>query len=159
LETRRPDRVEEPTLCFTRAIIEDVVSYENDSVVISVVIAGRKVHRVLIDQGSLANVMFWKTFINFQLSPDQLRPYDGCLVGFPGDQVEVQGYVALRTTFLDENTTRIITIRYIVVNMPFAYNLLLGRPSLNRLGAVASTTHMRMRLPSEEGGVIIVKAN
>ena len=33
-------------------------SLDNDPVVISVVTAGRKVHRVLVDQGSSASVMF-----------------------------------------------------------------------------------------------------
>jgi len=82
-----------------------------------------------------------------QLSPDQLRPYDGFLVDFVGDQVEVRGYVEIRTTLYDDTTTRTITIRYLVVNVSSAYNLLLGRPSLNRLGAVASTTHMKMKCP------------
>jgi len=88
-----------------------------------------------------------------------LRPYDGCFVSFAGNQVEVQGYVELRTTFVDENVTMTITIRYIVYNVPSAYNFLIGQPFLNRLGVVASTTHMRMRVPSEEGGVITIKDN
>jgi len=33
------------------------------------------------------------------LSPDQLRPYTGCLYCFAGDQVEVRGHLELRTTF------------------------------------------------------------
>jgi len=88
-----------------------------------------------------------------------LRPYDGCLVGFSGDQVEVRGYVELRTTFSNESAARTITIRYIVVNVSSAYNLLLGRPSLNRFGVVASTAHMKMKLPFLEGGVITIKVN
>ena len=36
---------------FTRADLQDVVSHDNDPMVISVVTAGRKVHRVLVDQG------------------------------------------------------------------------------------------------------------
>ena len=92
-------------------------------------------------------MMFWETFVNLQLSSDQLRPYDECLVDFAGDQVKVRGFFELRTTFADENAARTITIRYIVVNVPSAYNLFLGRPSPNKLGAIASTTHMRMKLP------------
>ena len=106
--------------------------------VIFVVITWRKVHRVLVDRGSSAGVKFWAAFTNLQLSLDQLRPYDECLVGFVGDRVEVRGYVELRTTFSDESAATTITIRYIVVNASSAYNLLLGRSSLNRLGAVAS---------------------
>jgi len=62
------------------------------------------------------------------------------------------------TTFSEESVTRTIIIRYIVVNVSFAYNLLLGRPSLNRLGAVALTAHMKIRMPSSEGRVITIKA-
>jgi len=79
-------------------------------------------------------------------------PYNGCLVGFTHDQVEVRGYLELGTTFSDENTTKTITVKYIVANASFAYNLLLGRPSLNRLGAVASTTHMKMKLSCRKEG-------
>ena len=81
------------------------------------------------------------------------------MVGFVGDQVEIRGYVELRTTFADENVARTIVIRYIVVNVSFAYNLLLGQASLNMLRVVASTAHMRIRLPSDEGGVITIKAD
>jgi len=72
-------------------------------------------------------------------------------VGFAGDQVEVRGYINLRTTFSDEEAARTIVVRYIVINIPSAYNLLLGRPSINRLGVVASTKHIKMKLPSLEG--------
>jgi len=128
-------------------------------VVISVVTARRKVHCVLVDQGSLADVMFWTTFNKLQLSPDQLRPYTGCLYGFVGDQVEVRGHLELRTTFTDGVLSRIENIRYLVVNAPSAYNILLGRPMLNRLRAVASTRHMKMKLPDLGGKVITIKSD
>jgi len=73
--------------------------------------------------------------------------------------VEVRGYIDLRTTFSDEEAARTIVVRYVVVNTPSAYNLLLGRPSLNRSGAAASTKHMKMKLPSLEGRVITIKSN
>ena len=69
----------------------------------------------------------------------------------------MRAYVELRTTFFDENATRTVTVKYIVLNTPSAYNLLLGRPSLNRLGTVTSTAHMKLKLPSPEGRVITMK--
>ena len=86
-----PDQPAEPDLCFTKADLGDVVPYEDDPIVISIVTVGRRVHRVLIDQGSSVDVMFWVTFNKLQLSLDQLRPYNDCLFGFVGDQVEVRG--------------------------------------------------------------------
>jgi len=73
--------------------------------------------------------------------------------------VEVRGYIDLRTTFSEEEAVRTIVIRNVVVNNPSAYNLLLGRPSLNRLGVIASTKHMKMKLPSLEGKVITKRSN
>jgi len=73
--------------------------------------------------------------------------------------VEVRGHLELRTTFIDGDASRIVNIRYIVVNAPSAYNILLGRPSLNRTRAVASTRHMKMKLPSLECSVITIKSD
>ena len=159
VEAQESDQTPEPNLVFTKADLQDVIPHDNDPVVISIVIVGRKVHRVLVDQGSSADVMFWSTFNKLQLSLDLLRPYDGCPYGFAGYQVEVQGHVEFRTTFTDERTSRTANIRYLVVNAPSAYNILLGRPALNRIGAVVSSRHMKMKLPSLEGTVITMKSD
>ena len=55
--------------------------------------------------------------------------------------MEVRGYLELRTTFTDGTASRTENIRYLVVNANSAYNILLGRPALNRLGGVVYTTH------------------
>ena len=73
--------------------------------------------------------------------------------------MEVRGHVELRTTFTDGTKSRIVNIRYLVVNASSAYNILLGRPALNRIGAVASTRHMKMKLPSIERGVITIMSD
>ena len=116
-------------------------------------------HRVLVDQGSSADVMFWSTFNKLRLSLDLLRPYTGCLYGFADNQVEVRGYLELRTTFTDGTASCTESIRYLVVNANFAYNIFLGRPALNRLNAVASTCHMKMKLPDLSGKVIVIKSD
>jgi len=146
VEAQKLDQTPEPDLVFTKTDLQDVVPQDNDPMVISVVTVGRKVHRVLVDQGSSTNVIFWLTFNKLQLSPDQLRPYGGYLYGFTGDQVEVQGHIELRTTFTDGTTSRTANIRYLVVSTPSTYNILLGRPTLNKIEAVASLRHKKMKL-------------
>jgi len=146
-------------IAFTKGDLRDVVPHDNDPIVISLVTAGRKVHRVLVDQGSSADVMFWPTFNNLQLPLDQLRPYGGCLYGFASDHVDVRGYIELRTMFTDEAASWTDKIKYLVVNTPSAYNILLGRPTLNRIGVVPSTRHMKVKLPSMEGVVITIRSD
>ena len=72
---------------------------------------------------------------------------------------EVRGYLELRMTFTDGTTSRTKSIRYLVMNANSAYNILLGRPTLNRLRAVASTCHMKMKLPDLSGRVIVIKSD
>ena len=151
VEVQEADNTPDVDLVFTKADRQDVVPHDNDPMVISVVTARRRVHHVLVDQGSSADVMFWSTFNKLQLSPDHLRPYTSCLYGFAGDQVEVRGHIELRTTFTDGTTSCTTNIRYLVVNAPLAYNILLA--------AEASTRHMKMKLPSLEGTVITIKSD
>ena len=146
-------------ITFTKEDLRDVVPHDNDPIVVSLITAGRKVHRVLVDQGSSVDVMFWPTFTQLQLPLDQLRPYGGYLYGFASDQVEVRGYIELRTTFTDGAASRTEKIKYLVVNAPSAYNILLGRPTLNRIGVVPSTRHMKVKFPSMEGVVITIKSD
>ena len=85
VKVQETDQTPDVDLVFTKADRQDIVPHDNDPVVVSVVTVGRRVHRVLVDQGSSTDVMFWSTFNKLQLSPDQLRPYTGYLYGFAGD--------------------------------------------------------------------------
>jgi len=62
VEGQRSDQTPEPDLVFTRTDLQNVVPHDNDPVLIAVVTVGRKVHHVLVDQGSSTDVMFWSTF-------------------------------------------------------------------------------------------------
>ncbi|RDX83160.1 hypothetical protein CR513_35957, partial [Mucuna pruriens] len=48
---------------------------------------------------------------------------------------------------------RTIPMLYTVVDVHASYNIIMGRPTLNRLGAVVSTLHLCMKYPvGQEGG-------
>ena len=76
-----------------------------------------------------------------------------------GRPVEVCGHLELRTTSTDGVVSRTENIRYLVVNAPSAYDILLGRPTLNRLRAVVSTRHMKIKFPNLGGKVITIKSD
>jgi len=58
VEGQEVDHTLDVDLIFTKADRQNVVPHDNDPMVISVVTVGRRVHHVLVDQGSLADVMF-----------------------------------------------------------------------------------------------------
>ncbi|KAL0291865.1 UNVERIFIED_CONTAM: hypothetical protein Scaly_2617400 [Sesamum calycinum] len=42
-------------------------------------------------------------------------------------------------------------VKFLVVKAPSAYNIILGRPSLNLFRAIASTFHMKLKFPTSVG--------
>jgi len=87
------------TLSFTKEDLEDVFPHENNLVVISVVMISQCIHRVLVDLGFSAGVLFWDAFVAMGGSMDELEPYEGVLIGFSREPVQVCGYLEARITF------------------------------------------------------------
>ncbi|GAU31015.1 hypothetical protein TSUD_393000 [Trifolium subterraneum] len=95
-----------------------------------------------------------------QLSSEQLQPYHGTLVGFTGDQAEVMGHITLLTTFGERDNTKTVKVRYLVVRTPFtSYNIIIGRPAFNALGAAMSTLYLSIKYLLDNGGVGILRGN
>ena len=69
----------------------------------------------------------------------------------------LKGYVDLKVSFRQKPNIKAVMIRFIVVDCPSAYNAILGRPTLNHLGAILSTVHLAMKFPGEKGSVITVR--
>ena len=45
---------------------------------------------------------------------------------------------------------------FLVVDQPSAYNIIVGRPTLNRLKAITSTYHLMMKFPTEKGIAVML---
>ncbi|GAU39516.1 hypothetical protein TSUD_68800 [Trifolium subterraneum] len=101
-----------------------------------------------------------EAFKAMQLAGEQLQPYKGTLVGFGGEQVEVMGHVTLLTTFGEKESAKTIKVRYLVVKTAFtSYNIIIGRPTFNTLGAVLSTLYLSMKYPLDDGRVGTVRGD
>jgi hypothetical protein len=100
-----------PDLSFTKEDKREVMPHDDDPLVIQVQILNCDVKRVLIDSGSSADIMYWEAFKAMQLSNEHLMPYNGTLVGFAGEQVEVMGYTTLLTTFGENDNAKTIKVR------------------------------------------------
>nr|KYP34166.1 hypothetical protein KK1_044912 [Cajanus cajan] len=147
-----------PPITFTDQDFQGIDPVQDDPMVISVEINNCIVKKTLVDQGSSADILYWKTFEQLGIPEQELTPYDEPLVGFSGERVDTRGMIDLYTYFGDDQR-RQIKVHYVVVHANTSYNILLGRPSLNKLRAIVSTPHLAMKFPSEEGTVITVHAD
>ena len=71
------------------------------------------------------------------------------LVGFRGMRVFPIGAVTLTITVGDYPQQITKEVTFLVVNCSFAYNTILGRPTLNSWKAVTSTYHLMIKFPTD----------
>ncbi|XP_020206034.1 uncharacterized protein LOC109791179 [Cajanus cajan] len=133
---------------------------QDDPMVISVEVHNCIVKKTLVDQGSSTDILYWNTFVQMGILEESLESYHEPLVGFSGERVMTRGCIDLYTRFsFDQKTFREVKICYIVVHASTSYNILLGQPSINALGAIVSTPHLCVKFPSRDGQVITVHAD
>ena len=101
----------------------------DDPLVIKVVVANKPIHRVLVDNGSSADIIFASAFKKMGIGREKLEPINACLRGFSGERVLPLGSIQLVLTLGDPPCQATITVRYLIVDAPSAYNMLLGKPS------------------------------
>ncbi|KAL2243569.1 UNVERIFIED_CONTAM: hypothetical protein Sindi_0474900, partial [Sesamum indicum] len=122
------------------------VGSPNDPMVIKMDIANFIVHKVLVDSVSSADVID-----KMGLGNAKLEPVRTPLVGFGGSEVASLGMIELPVSIGVEPRRRTLMVKFLVVDTPFTYNVILGRPGLNSFQAVVSTYHMKMKCPTENG--------
>ena len=123
----------------------------DDPLVIRVVVANKIVHRVLVDNGSSADIIFALAFDKMGIEREKLEPINAHLWGFFGEIVLPLGSIQLVLTLRDPPCHATTAVRFLIVDAPSAYNILLGRPSLNAIRVVPSAYHMVIKFPTTNG--------
>lgn len=70
----------------------------DDPLVIMIMIKGFNMRRVLVDNGSSADIIYLSAFQQIKLDPKRLRPFKSPLVSFSRDKVYPRGIVTLTVT-------------------------------------------------------------
>ena len=123
----------------------------DDPLVIRVVVAKKTVHRVVVDNDSSTNIIFMLAFHKMGIGREKLEPVNTHLRGFSGERVLPLGSIQLVVTLGDPSCQATTAVRFLIVNAPSAYNILLDRPSLNAIRAIPSAYHMVIKFPTANG--------
>ena len=100
--------------------------------------------RVLVDQGSGAEIMYPDLYKRLKLKPEDLASYDSPLLGFDWKTVIPKGQIRLPVQVRSE----VVEVDFIVVDAYSPYTAIVARLWLHAMGAVSSTLHLKVKYPS-----------
>ncbi|XP_070034715.1 uncharacterized protein [Nicotiana tomentosiformis] len=143
---KRLQEVAEDDITFTEEDADGLLLPHNDALVISLNILDFNIKRVLVDPGSLDNIIQWRVLEKAKLTGSIILATK-LLTEFNLASVTTQGEILLPT-----NTEGVMkTTLFKVEDGDMGYNIILGRPWLHEMKAVPSTHHQLLKFPTTEG--------
>ena len=139
------------SITFSDSDMEGCQHPHDDPLVVRAVVANKTVHWVLVDNGSSTDIIFASAFDKKGIGRERLEPVNTHLRGFSGEKLLPLSSIQLVLTLGDPPCQATKTTRFLIVYTPFAYNMLLGRPSLNAIKAIPSAYHKMIKFPTVSG--------
>ncbi|KAL5548830.1 hypothetical protein UlMin_004061 [Ulmus minor] len=151
-------RLSDDPIIFTESKARGLWHPHTDAIVVTLRIAGRKVFRILVDNGSSADILFKSTFNRMNLVGVKIEPTASSLSGFTGDSISSEGILNLPVELGSNPCQHIQAVDFVLVDCPSPYNAIIGRPTLNKIRAVTSTYHLLVKFPTV-GGIGILRGD
>ena len=141
----------ESAISFMNEEAKKIHHLHDDAIVITLLIVDYTTRRVLVDNGSSVDILYYPAFEQMRLRRDQLRPVCSPLIGFGGMKVQLVSTITLPImvgSYLQQITKE---VNFLVVDCSSSYNAIIGRPTLNSWKAVTSTYHFLVKFLTEYG--------
>jgi len=119
----------------------------NDPLVITLTIGDFNVERVLVDMGSTLDIIFLTTLREMKIDMTQIVPTPRPVLGFSGETTMTLGTIKLPVRA--KGVTKIVD--FSITDQPTVYNAIIGTPWLNQFRVVASTYHLCLKFPTNDG--------
>ena len=124
-------RRESPIIGFSEEDARRLHHPHDDALVVNIRIKDYNMHRVLVDNRSSADILYYPAFQSMGIGKERLIPKNAPLIGFGGTKVLPLGAITLSVVV--GNCPRQIAkdVTFLVVDYSSPYNAILGRPTLN----------------------------
>jgi hypothetical protein len=113
------------------------------------------VGRVLVDNGSSADILTWQCFSDMGFKRDDLQKVEHPLYGFCNKRIEALGKIDVNVTFGQDATMRTEVITFDVVDFVYLYNAIFGRNTINKFAAVIHQGYLLMKIPTVTGVISV----
>uniref|UniRef100_A0A803KUG0 Uncharacterized protein n=1 Tax=Chenopodium quinoa TaxID=63459 RepID=A0A803KUG0_CHEQI len=147
------------SISFSEADAKGIVFPHDDPLVLVLTVNGADVKRALVDGGSSANILFARAFDAMRIGRKYLTPVSYPVIGFNRSTVRPEGSIALQVRMGEGPAVRDVMAEFLKIDVPSAYNAIVGRPLIHDLQAVVSTYHLTMVYVSNAGATEHVRGS
>ena len=144
-------REDELDIIFTDVDARQLHYPHDDAIVITLTIANYTTRRVLVDNESSTNILYYPAFQQVRINKELLRLVNVPLIGFGGIKVLPSGTISLPIVVGSYPRQINKEVNFLVVDCSSSYNAIIGRLTLNSWKAATSTYHLSVKFPTEYG--------
>ena len=112
-------------------------------------IEGFNTRRVLVDNGSSADIIYLSAFQQLKVDPKRLCPFESPFISFSGDKVYPRGIVMLMVTAGSYPLQVTNKHNFLVVDSPSSYNVIIGKLTLNHWKVATSMYYLKVKFLTE----------
>jgi hypothetical protein len=116
---------------------------------------GNDVGRVLVDNGSSAEILTWQCFSGMGFKREDRQKAEHPLYGFGNKRIGALGKIDVNVTFGQGATMRTEAITFDVVDFVYPYNAIFGRNTINKFAAVIHQGYLMMKIPTAAGMISV----
>jgi hypothetical protein len=142
-------------LTFTKVDIK-LISFPHTDVMVIIAHTDKwDITRVLIDNGSQAEILFLTAFDQMGFNKKQVNEVTKPLYGFGGKRIKLVGSISLSVSFGSLHNARTEYVTFDVVDMHYPYNAIFGRGLLNTFEAALHSAYLCLKVPASLGVISV----
>ncbi|KAJ8424602.1 hypothetical protein Cgig2_011529 [Carnegiea gigantea] len=108
----------------------------NEPLVVEMKMASAIMRRILVDTGSSVDIITWDCRKKLTYPGREIVPLVHPILAFGGQEVNPTGMIRLPLRFGNKVKEKNLEVDFLVVDVPTAYNVILGRPTLHIVKAI-----------------------
>jgi hypothetical protein len=85
-------------LLFSEEDVKGVAMPHDDALVVTIMVENHTIHRILVDNGSSADILYLPIFKQMGINQERIKPFGSPLVGCTGEKVQPMGIISLSIT-------------------------------------------------------------
>ncbi|KAL1216936.1 hypothetical protein V5N11_018738 [Cardamine amara subsp. amara] len=134
-------------ISFWESETSELDLHHDDALIIDLDVAGLELTKMMVDTGSSVDLIFYSVLQRMEIPDSRIRGIKMLLTGFAGETTISLGTIQLPV--IAGGVEKIVD--FVVVDRKAPFHVILGRPWIHTMKAVASTYHQCIKFPSPNG--------